>query len=149
MKQDQTLNCGAEWKQGWQVSWAEGPNNGLVKCVGKLADFFVKHFKKEKKQGRDADPNCREYSFSRCSVCLFLGRGSSQLQKQNEQKCWGSLKGRCRAIYRNHDDSKSFLQASFIGKQNLVMFRSLPNFWHLRPCDCNVFSFIPVFFADS
>jgi len=68
------------------------------------------------------------------------------LQKQKEQKWWGNLKDRC-AMYRNSDDSKSSLQASFNGKQNLVM--ALPGFWHLRPCDCSEFSVFPIFFADS
>lgn len=98
-------------------------------------------------------PTARNISFISCSVCLFLIHGSSQLlkntflQKQKEQKCWGNLKGRSCAMYRNHDDSKSSLQASSIGKQNLVMFRLLLNFWHLRPCDCNGVSVIPIFSA--
>lgn len=98
-------------------------------------------------------PTARHTGFSRSSVCSL--HGSSQLiknallQKQKEQKCWGNLKDGSCAMYRNCDDSKSSLQASLPGNQNLMMFRLLPNFWHLRPCDCNGCSHIPVFFADN
>lgn len=134
-----------------------GAGTGPGKCLGESADCFVKPLQAEARQKCEPQLQGTQVSvgvhFS--PVCLLPIHGSSQLlkntllQKQKEQKCWGNLKGRSCAMYRNCDDSKSSLQASFPGKQNLMMFRLLPNFWHLRPCDCCGCSLTPTFFAAS
>lgn len=64
MKEDQTLNCGAGWKQR-QASQAEEPSNGMYQLLGKVSWFYVfmKNFKKEKQQGRGVGFNCKEYRF--------------------------------------------------------------------------------------
>lgn len=157
MKQAPAMNCGADWSEGGSSFIVWGSRHGAWQVLGKVSWLLCEAFQAEARQ--KCEPQLQgiqvsvgvQSSFS--SVCSL--HGSSQLiknallQKQKEQKCWGNLKDGSCAMYRNCDDSKSSLQASLPGNQNLMMFRLLPNFWHLRPCDCNGCSHIPVFFADN
>lgn len=134
--------------------FSEGADTGLGRRVSWM---LCEAFQAEARQKCEPQVQGTQVSVGvqSSAVCLLPIHDSSQLlkntllQKQREQKCWDNFKGKSCAMNRNCDDSKSSLQASFPGKQNLMMFRMLPNFWHLRPCDCDGCSLIPVFFAAN
>lgn len=154
MKQAPATNQGTDWSEGGS-SFVWGSRHGAWQVLGKVSWLLCEAFQAEARQKCEPQLQGTQVSVGVHFSCLLLIHGSSQLlkntlpQKQKEQKCWGNLKDRSCAMYRNCDDSKSSLQDSFPEKQNLMMFRLLPNFWHLRPCDCNGCSHVPVFFADN
>lgn len=142
-----------DWKRRWQLVCVRGQTQSRAGAwQGQLMAWWS--LASRGKAEMWAPPHGHT-GFSRTLVHLVCSSSMVPLSclkihfcRSKKQKGQGNLKGRSCAMYRNCDDSKSSLQASFAGKQDVMIFRLLPNIWPLRPCDWWVFS-DPVFFAVS